>query len=73
MWERESKLKSVKDYLKEQYGINKKDVTKMVELDVTMKIIGSEDEDEDDATFYAVCIKGQWYLCSESGSLLSFM
>ncbi len=63
------KLKAIKDGLKDNYDINKKDVKKAYELDYEYKIKGSEDEDEDDGEIIVVKIKGKWYKCTSSGTL----
>lgn len=59
-------LKEIKDSLKDRYDIAKKSVTDAYELDVELKIVGSEDEDEEEMECYAVKIDGKWYLISES-------
>lgn len=65
-------LNDVKDTLKDRYDIAKKDVKKMVKLDCTVTIKGSEDEDELSAEGYAIQIRNNWYIISEYGSLGSF-
>ena len=65
-------MDDAKDLLKENYDIPKKDIKKMVKLDVVATIKGSEDEDEDETTMHAIQIGNNWYICSESGYLLSF-
>ena len=67
-----STLDDAKDLLKDHYDIPKKDIKKMVKLEVLLKIKGSEDEDEEETTMYAIQIGNNWYVCSANGDLMSF-
>ena len=64
-----SKLEKMKETLKSKYDIPKKDVEEAVELEVEFKFKGDEDIEEDEETFYAVKIDGDWYICNVNGSL----
>lgn len=63
----DKKLSTIRDNLKDNYGIAKKSVTDGYKLDVELKIKGSEDEDENEVEMIVVKIDGKWYSCSESG------
>ena len=54
-------LGDIKDVLK-QYGIKKKDVKKALEVDLDLRIRGSEDEDVEETELILVKIKGNWYV-----------
>lgn len=66
-------LGEIKTSLKDRYGILKKDVDGAVKLLVDLEVEGSDDEDEEDVTVYAVQIKGAWYVIEESGSDWTFL
>lgn len=65
-----STLNAAKDLLKEYYNIQKKDIKKMVELQIIIKIQGSEDEDERKCPSYAIQIGNNWYVCNRNGFLM---
>ena len=63
----DKKLNTIRDNLKDEYGIAKKSVTKAYKIDAEMTLKGSDDEDTEDMTLIIVKIGGSWYICSESG------
>ena len=65
----EKKLGTIRDNLKEEYGIAKKSVTKAYEIEAEVTFKGSDDEDTKDMTLIVVKIGGSWYICSEPGDL----
>lgn len=65
----DKKLKAMKETLKDNYDIAKKDVTKAYKVELEVSIKGSEDEDEDEMDLWVVKIDGKWYPCSETGYL----
>lgn len=63
-------LDDIKDYLKKNYKIPKKDVTDAVEFEVkiTTEIKGEKQHNEQ--VIFAVKIDGDWYPCAKNGKLL---
>lgn len=55
-------LDEIRDSLKSQYGIAKKDITAGYEIDVELIIEGDDDEETNDATFYVYKYDGNWYV-----------
>lgn len=55
-------LKNIKNNLKNSYNIQKSSITDAVEVEVSMRIKGSEDEDEMNRYLTIVKIKGKWYV-----------
>lgn len=65
----EKKLGTIRNNLKDEYGIAKKSVTKAYKIDAEVTFKGSDDEDTEDMTLIVVKIGSGWYICSESGDL----
>ena len=57
----EKKLKVIRDNLKNNYDIPKKDVTEAIEFEIDVTIEGDEDEETIEMKIIAVEIDGDWY------------
>lgn len=64
----ERKLDTIKDGLKDKYGIAKRTVKKAYELEVDVTIKGSEDTDTEELEIIVVNIGNDWYVVSSSGT-----
>lgn len=64
----EKKLNALRDNLKDNYDIAKKDVKKAYEVELELTIKGKDDKDTNDAELIVVKIGGSWYVCSSGGS-----
>jgi len=59
-------LKDIRDELNEEYGLKKKSIKAAYELDIEIKIKGSDDDDEIKLkNVYSINIDGKWYLFDE--------
>lgn len=63
-------LRDLATKLKDKWGIKKKNIKEAYELEIELKIKGSEDEDIQDLSCIAVKINGSWYLCNNNGYFL---
>lgn len=58
----EDDFKEIRDNLKESWGVNKKDITDAVEVEVEATIEGDDDEDSNDENYILVKVNGDWYV-----------
>lgn len=65
----DSKLDKIKDVLKENYGIAKKDVDEAIEYEIEVVVKGDDDEEDFEEKVLVVEIDGDWYACTEDGEL----
>lgn len=63
----ERKLDTIKDGLKENYGIARRDVKKAYELEIDLTIRGSEDTDTEETERIVVNVGKDWYVVSSTG------
>lgn len=60
----------IKDTLKNNYDIAKKDIEDAVEIVIEITAEGDDDEEESEMKIIAVKIDGDWYPCDTDGTLL---
>lgn len=68
----ERKMEDLRDYLKDQYDVSRRDVKKAYEVEIEATVIGDKDEDTDSMDCVVVNIAGKWYVLSEDYSFLVY-
>lgn len=66
-------LGEIRDSLKDRYGILKKDVDQVMRLAVDIAVEGTDDEEAEMMTLYAVSIRGVRYMIWENGYNWNFL
>lgn len=68
----EKKLDTIREGLKTNYDIAKRDVGKGYKLEIDVTIDGSKDTDTEEVDLFVVELNGEWYVVSSSGTVFPF-